>query len=500
MRLITALTAAAPLVLAAAPLLAQQSKVGRLEGTVEEKIATRAVSSASVSLVPMASETTVTFSARPDGFGHYALDSLPAGSYLVSISSPTLDSLELALPPKELKIGAGETAHLDFALPFGTSLRDVVCTGLTLGAEKAVVAGRAIDADTDKPLVGADVVAAWSEMDIDKKTLKPKAQKRTTTVKTGPEGEYRMCGVPTGRFLSLQLQHAGRASAAVRVSVTPEEGAVVRDLSMSPRSSPTIAALDSLEAAAASDSTVKARAELQLVGTATLTGSVRGAEGLPVSNVRVRVRDARASDVTDAAGLYIINGLPAGTQIVTMQQLGYAAAEFPVELRAGETVKRDLLLQRVVSLDSIRVVAKRPQLAEFEDRRAHSAGRYMTATEIAARKLTNTPKLIQTLGGFKVTGVGNDAKLISTQALIGDPNCATEGVNVIIDGRDGTIINALHPAQIGGLEIYATPSLAPAKYADRAKCGLVIMWTKQAFAGTKKPPAPATTLQYNGYQ
>jgi hypothetical protein len=500
MRLTTAVTAATPLFLLAAPLLAQGARVGRLEGTVEEKIATRAVSSAAVSLVPVASETTATFSTRPDGFGHYALDSLPAGRYLVSVSSPTLDSLELALPPKELRIGAGETSRMDFSLPYGPSLRDVVCTGLTLGMEKAVVAGRAIDADTDKPLAGADVVAAWNEMDVDKKTLKSTAQKRVTTVKSGPDGEYRMCGVPAGRFLSIQLQHSGRASAAVRVSVSPEEGVVVRDLSMSPRTSPAIAALDSLEAAAAADTTHAARTELQLVGTATLTGSVRGVEGLPVSNVRVRVRDARGSDVTDAAGLYIINGLPSGTQVVVMQQLGYAAAEIPVELRAGATTKRDLLLQRVVSLDSIRVVAKRPQFAEFEDRRAHSAGRFMTATEIAARKLTNTPKLIQMLGGFTVKGVGNDAKMISSEAIMMDPNCQTEGASVIIDGRDGTVVNALHPAQIGGLEIYANPMLAPAKYADRSKCGLIIMWTKQAFSGTKKPPAPATTLQYNGYQ
>jgi len=490
---------AAPLFLVAAPLLAQQTRVGRLEGNVEEKIATRAVSAASVSLVPLESEQSVTFSARPDGFGHYALDSLPAGRYLVQVSSATLDSLELALPPKEVKIGAGETSHLDLSLPFGTTLRDVVCTGLTMGAEKAVVAGRAIDADTDKPLVGADVVAAWSEVAIDKKTLKSWAQRRTTMVKSGPEGEYRMCGVPTGRFLSLQLQNGGRASAAVRLSVSPEEGAVVRDLSMSPTTSPSIAALDSLELAAAKDSTIKARAELQLVGTSTLTGSVRGSEGLPVSGVRVRVRDARASDVTDTQGRFIINNLPAGTQVVAVQQLGYAATEVPVELRAGVTVTRDLLLSRVVSLDSIRVVAKRPQLAEFEDRRAHSMGRYMTAAQIAAYRLTNTPKLIQTLGGFTVSGTGNDAKLLSKQAFMDNPECANEGVNVIIDGRDGTLINALHPVQIGGLEIYATASQAPAKYADRAKCGLVIMWTKQALSGSKAS-APASTLQYNGYQ
>ncbi|MEO8562005.1 MAG: carboxypeptidase-like regulatory domain-containing protein [bacterium] len=498
MRLITVVAAALPLFLDCAPLLAQQSGMGRLEGIVEEKIATRSVAAASVSLVPLATDGR-TFNAHPDGFGHYTLDSLPAGRYLIQVSSPTLDSLELALPPKELKIGPGETAHADFSLPFGASLRDVVCTGLSLSPDKAVVAGRAIDADTDKPLVGADVVALWTEVGIDKKTLKSSQQRRITVVKSGPTGDYRLCGVPTGRWLSLQLQHSGRAGAAVRAAVSSEEGAAVRDLSMSPRSSPTITALDSLDLAAAFDSTSVGRAELQLTGTASLTGSVRGAEGLALSNVRVRVRDARSSDLTNAAGHFAITGLPAGTQIVSVQQLGYALTEIPVELRAGVSVTRDLQLQRVVSLDSIRVVAKRPQLAEFEDRRAHLAGRYMTATEIAARKLTNTPQLIQMIGGFKVQGTGNDAKLLSNLAFIENPNCRDEGANVIIDGRDGTLVNALHPAQIGGLEMYASASLAPAKYADRAKCGLIIMWTKQALSGGRKAPAPGSTLQYNGY-
>ena len=499
MRLAAVVTAAVQIFFGSSPLLAQQSRAGRLEGTVEERITTRAVTAASVSLVPAQSETSVTYTAHPDGFGHFLVDSLPPARYLVQVSSPTLDSLELAMPPKEVRIGAGETSRLDVALPFGSALRDLVCPGVTLGLDKAVVAGRAIDADTEKPLVGADVVALWTDVEVDKKSLKSSALKRTATVKSGPEGEYRMCGVPAARFLSLQVQYAGRASAAVRLSVSSEEGVAVRDLSMSPTTAPTIVMLDSLDVLAQVDSGTKTRTELALTGTAVLAGSVRGGEGLPVSGVRVRVRDARAFDITDGAGKFSIAGLPSGTQMVVIQHLGYALAEIPVELRAGKSVTRDLNLERVVSLDSIRVIARRPQLAEFESRRAHTAGRFMTATEIAARKITDTPTMIQQMGGFRVLGVGNDAKLISNMAVGDNPNCATQGANVIIDGRDGTIANALHPAQIGGLEVYSNASLAPAKYADRAACGLIIMWTKQAFSG-KRAAAPGSTLQYNGYQ
>jgi hypothetical protein len=53
--------------------------------------------------------------------------------------------------------------------------------------------------------------------------------------------------VPADTRLSLQLQHAGRASAAVEISVSSEVGAEVRDLSLSTRGAPTIAMLDSIE-------------------------------------------------------------------------------------------------------------------------------------------------------------------------------------------------------------------------------------------------------------
>jgi len=55
---------------------------------------------------------------------------------------------------------------------------------------------------------------------------------------------------------------------------------VVRDISMSPTTAPTIGALDSLDAVATADSVTKARTELALTGTASLVGSVRGGQGV----------------------------------------------------------------------------------------------------------------------------------------------------------------------------------------------------------------------------
>src|SRR5215204_530869 len=130
--------------IANAPLVAQQSSTGRLEGTIAPWIATRAVHTAQVSVVNLESNASTTVTASVDSSGRYHLDSLPPGHYVVQVSHPTLDSLEVTLPPGEVVITARKTTRSDFSLPSGGELRDVVCPGLSLGPEKAVIAGRVI--------------------------------------------------------------------------------------------------------------------------------------------------------------------------------------------------------------------------------------------------------------------------------------------------------------------------------------------------------------------
>ena len=167
MRVTVAIAAAAAVSLPASSLAAQR-QTGRLEGTLTEKLASRSSSAAWISLVQLESTNSATINVRPDARGHFHVDSLSPGRYLMQVGVPTLDSLELALPPAEVRIAGGETARADVALPTGARLREVVCTGVTLAEGKGVVAGRVADADTEQPLAGADVVASWLEISFDK--------------------------------------------------------------------------------------------------------------------------------------------------------------------------------------------------------------------------------------------------------------------------------------------------------------------------------------------
>jgi hypothetical protein len=477
----------------AAPLSAQDAHV-RVEGTVESRIPSRSAQAARVSLVRMDQERSVTFTAFPDARGHYQLDTLTAGLYLVQVSDPTLDSLYLAPPSIELRLAPGKSVHADFLLPTAAELRASVCPGVSLGEGKAVVAGRAIDSDTDQPIAGAQVVAGWTELSFDKQSLKADSQKRLTSVSTGPTGDYRLCGVPTGHSLWIQLQHAGRAGAITRLSVGEEEGVSVRNISMSMSSAPTIAALDSVEklAAVSSDTTMDG---LDLAGTAIISGTVRRQSGQPLAGAQVRVRNAKSSATSDDAGHFTLRELPSGTQVMLVRSLGYGLVEIPVDLRPGRSVTQDAQLTRAAVLDSVKVVAKKPGLAEFEfNKRYNRFGKYMTASEIVRRDAKETGDLIRALGGFSVMGHGPNVKTFSKAAVAANPNCGE--VNVVMGGVEGLSINDVDPRSIGGIEAYADNAFVPARYLDRGACGVIVIWLKPR----KDPrPHPSVGLDYYGY-
>ena len=473
---------------------AQADPVGALHGTVRERIESRSASAASISLVRVESESSRTINVHPDAQGQYRLDALAPGRYLVQVSSPTLDSLDLSLPAQQIEVAPGKASRFDITLPSGTRLRDAICSGTRLGEGKVVVAGRAINADTDRPLAGADVVAAWVHNYIDKTTYKIVTQMRGASVKTGANGEYRMCGVPSGSMLSLQLQYEGRAGTIVRLAVTDDEGAAVRELSISPSSSPTASALDSVARVPAVEGRDSTRDELKLVGTANVSGQVRSLTGDPVADAEVRVRDARATAVTDSAGRYTLTGVPAGTQLLVVRHLGYVIVEQPVELRTGRTLTRDVLLRRNVVLDSIRVVASRPEYAEFErNRRTHAFGQFLAAEQIDGMRATETADLFTNVLGFTALGRGGIARVISNSALARHPECRS--ANVVINGIEDQSINDVAPSQIAGLEAYADETYVPARFAGRAQCGVIVIWLR------KTPPRvlPPTGLSGNGY-
>jgi hypothetical protein len=449
--------------------LRAQSTFGRIEGVVTDSAHARWPEGASV-LAIRTEPPEHSGGATVDNRGRYRIDSLPAGRYMVELASPFLDSLEITLPPREVTVEAGRASKLDFAFPSGRTLRAGACPGLTLKAGTGALIGRVVDADTDVPLKDAQVAVAWREMAIDRQSLTPQMTERSGAVATDSLGRYRLCGVPTDDWIVVQVQRGGRAGSDVRVMVPDSAGVGVRNLSLSaPASRPIFAPADS-----ASDSTVTLP---PLTGTASVSGVVRGVGGLPLGEAQVRVVGARGTAVSDARGRFSLGDLPSGTQVLEVRRIGYLLAQQPVELRSGRTVTQDVQLRRIVTLDSIRVLAQRSRYREFEfNRKANRFGKFFTADSIEQRHPLYTSDLFRVTPGFKVAGFALDAVVKSSRGAssISRGECSP---NIVIDGMPHQEINLISPSDVGAIEIYRPGEPGPIQYNDG--CGVIVIWSKR---------------------
>jgi hypothetical protein len=451
------------------PAHAQNGSSNRIEGIVFDSVHARPLANAHVVAAGTAAQSEVRREATSDSTGRYRIDSLPSGHYIVGFESPLLDSLEVGLSPREANLASGRSATLDLALPSAAKLRSAVCFGATLPPGTGVIIGHVVSAETESPLAGVTIAMEWRDLGVDRKTLRPINRQRSDSVVTDKDGWYRMCGVATGAWVSMQIQQDKRSGAVLRARVDDTLGIAIRHLSLaaaSARSGETAAG----DAASAPRS-----------GTATLSGVVRGPEGAPVASAEVRVQDTRAETRTDAQGAFTLGGLPAGTQQLVVRRVGYAEAEVSVDLRNGATTTHDVVLRRIVNLDSVLVVASRPKYPDFylHQSAAGGFGVFLGPEAIAKERVTRTSDILEKRPGFRVEQRGYHTVVLSTR------EAQTCPATIIIDGivvrsDNPPSIDYVHPAEVGAMEIYRAgeENFAPAEY-HIGKCGGVVIWTKR---------------------
>lgn len=465
MRFPTLLLAAS---LATGPALHAQ-RAGRVEGEVIDSLHAKPLAGAIVLLTGLAAGSSEFHSAVADDRGRFRFDSVAAGRYAVTLSHPIIDSLELVLPPREVTVAEGERTRLALALPSGATVRARACPGMSIPVTAGALVGQVDDADRERPMAGATIGVAWVDVALDRSTMRTTSVPRSTSIDTDSTGVFRFCGVPTETWLLVQVQRGQRAGSIVRVSVPREAGLAVLRLSYSESASrPLLAAADS-----AND-----EASAPLAGSASLTGVVRTASGQPLSDAVVRLVDAAPESRTDTRGTFSLGALPAGTQLLEVRRVGFLVSHQRVELRTGRAATADVTLQRIVTLDSVRVLAQRSRYREATQRQRQGGGAatYLTQDQIARVHSTETSELLSRLGGFRVSGRGLDAKLFVQRGL----NSIMLGpcpMNVVIDGFQHQDVNVVRPDDIGMIEVYKGPAGAPIEY-DNA-CGVVIIWTKR---------------------
>jgi hypothetical protein len=453
----------------AVPRAARAQRPGRVEGDITDSLHSRPLPGATVLLSGLAPGSTAFHSAVADDRGRFRFDSVDAGRYSVTLSHPIIDSLELVLPPHEVTVTAGERSRITLALPSGATVRARACPGIAMPLRVGAIVGQVTDAESEQPLSNATIAVDWMDMQFDRSTLQTTSTPRSASIRTDSTGIFRFCGVPTDTYVLLQVQRDGRSGSPVRVSIPVASGLTVLRLSYSESASRPLAAA---EDSAGADEVVP------LTGTASVGGVVRNTNGQPVNDAVVRLVGAAGESRTDGRGAFSLAALPAGTQLLEVRRVGYLVAHERVELRSGRTVTADVALQRIVTLDSVRVIAQRNRYREAADRqrRQGGAGTYITEDQIARYAATETTDLLSRLGSLFVQGRGLDAKLYVQRGAktIEGPPCP---MNVIIDGFQHQDANVVLPQEIGAIEIYKGPAGAPIEF--NSACGVVMIWTKR---------------------
>ena len=446
-----------------------QRATARLEGTVTDSAHGRPLAGATVLITKNSPQPAAWYSVTADDRGRYRLDTLAAGKYSVALWHPILDSLELSLPPRPAELSEGQHATVDLWLPAGGAIRAMSCPGVALPPGTGVLQGRVFDADAaeERPLVGAVVAVRWSDLTVNRQTLKLEGGDHTEGARTNADGQYRFCGLPTDTWLAVQVQKDSMGGAVLSPFISDTTGVAVLNLSLSASSARPLAS--------ATDTSEVPQPRV-LSGTASVSGTVTGETGQPLPGVQLRVLETAATARTDSSGRFSMTGLPAGTQLLEAKRVGYRIVQQPVQLMARRDAPTAVQLRRIVSLDSVLVVARRSRYREFERNRRNAFGRFLTDEDIEKRHPIETTDLVRNLPGFRIVGSGVDAKVYSGRSagsLSGRP-CET---NVVIDNMQHQDINWLDPSDIGAMETYAGLGSAPMQY-DSA-CGVIVIWTKR---------------------
>jgi len=458
---------------------------------------------------------------KSDDFGgHIEFRRMPTGAWIVErwmIRMPLL--VEGGTLPRDPAVVPGsvpsrsDRIHLAGIQEAGGEVRETVARGerRELSAEVASVRGVVYDSTRMAPLSGARVFLDGTQF----------------AAKSTADGSFLIEKIPPGTY-SISVLHARFDS----LSVAPPTATVElgpNDERMAQLAGPSTA-------------TVLARtcsAEERGAGKAALRGHVRdGATATPSIDARVTlswrglremtpghtaVMDRTLTAKTDSAGRYAFCGLPEGVKI-TARVVTDEKRSTPVDviLREGELSVLDLAVGAptvVAASDAAKlppVVAvtgpRNRTMTEFERRRRHGNGSYLTRSQIDGMHADRLTDLLRTMPGVTISTNDRGGLIVelrraasitmqpvpagagaarpdssggtssSTGRVIGQASIKKCPAGFLIDGLPvddaGAADMDVRPELIEAIEAYSG-GLVPIEFNGRnGQCGVVMIWTR----------------------
>ena len=245
----------------------------------------------------------------------------------------------------------------------------------------------------------------------------------------------------------------------------------------------------------------------QASNTGTIRGTVTAPGSVPLANVQVTIVGTRLGATTARDGGFVIAAAPVGPQTLRFRLIGYAAADKPVTVVAGQPVTVDAALATaVLALDEMVVTGT-----------AGSARKREVGTSIGSINVADNPQpqtdfgslLAGKISGVQVTGGsgnagagkairlrGNTSVALSNQPLFyvdgvrvrGDAypkNLPETGSNLRSANINSSPLNDISPDDIERIEV-VKGAAAATLYGTDAAAGVIQIFTKRGSQGAPK--------------
>jgi hypothetical protein len=411
-----------------------------------------------------------------DSLGRFFIDSIVPGERRIYVDHPLLDTLGISLVTPPMTIGANELTRTVIPVPTGEFLVNLFCPAARRALGPGALVGRVREPDSDSAAVGARVSLVWYDPDPPGLPANLRVGKKPPRVReatVGPDGTYRLCGLPDRYEAKLQAQRKdGGATAEVPVT---QDGGVLALRSMSVAALPAVATVR--------DSTGTAVPQ-QARGSARVFGKVVNRNGAPVAGARVGLMGTSAATLTRANGDFVLDSLPAGTQAIVVRQLGYRPAEMTVDLSSRTPSRVTVQLGAYVpELSPVEVVSRRDeglQKVGFLDRKRTAAGGYFMGPEqLEKRNAMKFTDILRSTPGIRVSEQNGQAMISSTRSTT-----ANACVTMYVDGAQwqqlepGDLDSFVQPNEVAAIEVYSGSSV-PIQFTQAGQsCAAVVVWTK----------------------
>lgn len=219
-----------------------------------------------------------------------------------------------------------------------------------------------------------------------------------------------------------------------------------------------------------------------------VSGVVKDEENQTVPGATVVLKGASKTTVTDASGHYVLSGVQAGNQTITVSFIGYQESTKQVNVTADTDVNFQIL-PSTTTLAQVVVVGYGTQ------KRQDVTGSVSTISnkDLNPGPITNPLQQISgKAAGVNITQTGSEpgsapsVRIRGVGSLIGgnDPLVVVDGVQGNMD-----LLNQVPPSEIENIDILKDAS-ATAIYGSRGAPGVLIVTTKKSKPGT-------TSVEYN---